>query len=289
MALTPEQRIERRKYIGSSDLAAIMGLDPYRDASDVWLDKTGQLEDRDDGDEHTRRGTLLEPAILNWAEEKIGKTFVRDVMSVADDGIRAVNFDGLGDTFTVEAKSTVNLDEWGEDGTDQVPDRVVVQCHQALDIAGPNRVMSYVPMLCPGYKSFDFRMYEIQRDDELCKRLADAARHFMERHVRRMIQPDGFRPSLEVLKRLRRVAGKVIELSQLQEDTIISWKTAKAKAKESAEYAELMKRDVIAMLGDAEGATFSSGMLTYLPVTVRAHQRRESTSRRLTIKGEKND
>ena len=33
---------ERSKYLGGSDLGAILGLSKYRTAVDVWLEKTGK-------------------------------------------------------------------------------------------------------------------------------------------------------------------------------------------------------------------------------------------------------
>jgi len=41
MALTTEQREIRRRYLGSSDIAAIFGMSPWKSAYDVWLEKTG--------------------------------------------------------------------------------------------------------------------------------------------------------------------------------------------------------------------------------------------------------
>ena len=41
---------ERRSGIGGSDIAAILGLSPWKTAVDVWLDKTGQREDDTVGD-----------------------------------------------------------------------------------------------------------------------------------------------------------------------------------------------------------------------------------------------
>ena len=39
MSITPEQREARRKYIGSSDSASIMGACPWSDAYDVYVSK----------------------------------------------------------------------------------------------------------------------------------------------------------------------------------------------------------------------------------------------------------
>ena len=37
---------ERSKYLGGSDLGAILGLSPYRTPLEVWMDKTGRSTDK---------------------------------------------------------------------------------------------------------------------------------------------------------------------------------------------------------------------------------------------------
>lgn len=65
--------------VGGSDLGAIMGVDPYRTALDVWAAKKGIA--RDDGDDDVRQaGHFLEDGILRWYAAKTG----RDVRTGAD-------------------------------------------------------------------------------------------------------------------------------------------------------------------------------------------------------------
>ena len=40
--LTPEQIAERRNGIGASEVAAVLGIDPFKTAIDVWAEKTGR-------------------------------------------------------------------------------------------------------------------------------------------------------------------------------------------------------------------------------------------------------
>lgn len=58
----------RNETIGSSEIAAVLGLDPHRTPYDVWLTKTGQQAEFS-GNEATRRGNILEPAVANWFED----------------------------------------------------------------------------------------------------------------------------------------------------------------------------------------------------------------------------
>lgn len=43
--ITDKQREQRRRYIGGSDMAAILGVDPWKTQVDLWLEKTGRLVD----------------------------------------------------------------------------------------------------------------------------------------------------------------------------------------------------------------------------------------------------
>lgn len=58
----------RRKGIGGSDIAAIVGLDPYRSAHDVYLDKIGEAEPVKDND-FMKWGRILEPVVANQVSE----------------------------------------------------------------------------------------------------------------------------------------------------------------------------------------------------------------------------
>ena len=57
---------ERRKRLGATDVSAILGLNPYKTAYEVWLDKRNMLEPWN-GNAATSLGLMLEPAILDEA------------------------------------------------------------------------------------------------------------------------------------------------------------------------------------------------------------------------------
>lgn len=287
--ITAEQRKTRLSYAGSSDAPAILGVDPYRSAADVWLEKTGRV-DGFEGNEHTDRGTLLEPALLDWAEKEIGRPFDRQVMRIAADGLRAANFDGIcwpretPGAFTVEAKTACSDEEWGDDGTDQVPDRVLIQAHHQFDIAGPAYRTCYVPMLVPVYRKFDFRLYVVPRNDDLVRVVAESTATFMRDFVRADRQPDDFKPSMEVLKRMKRVPNKVVGIA---DEIIDAWIACQGARKQAGDDEEAAKLAVLMALGDADGATFSTGSLTYLETTRKAHEVKASTYRTLRRKSAK--
>lgn len=65
----PTNLERRREFIGGSDIAAIVGANPYRTVLDVWLDKRGAAEPFE-GNEFTEAGTRLEGAIVEWFADK---------------------------------------------------------------------------------------------------------------------------------------------------------------------------------------------------------------------------
>ena len=281
--LTAEQKQARKQYIGSSDVAAILGCDPYRSASDVYLDKTGQCEDFE-GNKATDRGVRLEPVLLDWCESQIGQEILRDQMVPHANGILCTNFDGLvNDEESVEAKTTIIDAGWGEVGTDQVPDRVQIQVHTGF-ACKPTLKLCHVPVLLPGFRQLDFRLYCVRRDDKLVEIIEREAETFMEQHVRLGIPPENYRPSIEVLKRVRRVPAKTIELP---DEVVDAWQKRKAAEKQAKDGREEAEAKLLAALGNAEGGTYSGGLVTFLEYRNKGYAVKPYTYRSLRIKTDK--
>ncbi len=283
--ITEEQRQLRRKYIGSSDAAAIMGVDPYRSASDVYLEKTGQA-DGFEGNANTERGNILEPVLLDWAEKELGRYVCRSVLHTLPEWSICCNFDGLvGGPYnareSVEAKTATNVDEWGAEGTDEIPTQHIIQIHQGFAVMPTLRVC-WVPVLLAGFRSFDWRMYKVERNEDLAQAVANAGRTFWREHVEVRIQPADFRPSLEILKRMRREPTKIVPLAVELADRLV---VARAACKQAEEEKEEAERSVLTALADAEGGDLGDGrLITYMTTTRKAYEVKEAIYRTLRIK-----
>lgn len=289
--ITAEQRQLRKSYIGSSDAAAILGVDPYRSAYDVWAEKTGRV-DGFAGNDATEAGNFLESAVLDWAEAQPDvDPFLRNIMQVRLGGPLAANFDGLGmgNEFVVEAKTTgivgYCVDEnFGEvtSGPDvELPDRVIVQVHHQFLVAGPACRFGWVPALIGGQ---GFRKYRIERNDELCGLMEDRACEFMDRHVAKDTPPENSAPSPDVLKRIRRQPNKIVEVPALLADRWIMLREARLAAEKAEKAAQCQ---LIAALGDAEAGQCPAGLLTYFEQYRARHEVKPSTFRTLKLKTQK--
>lgn len=242
-------------------MAAIAGTNPWCSPSDAYLILRGEVEDHA-GNEATDAGSRLEAFVLDWCECEIGTEIERDIF--IEDGPLCASVDGFaGDDAIVEAKTTgiVGLADSGFDPTYDddrgLPDRVNVQVSHYLGVTG--RAKAYVPVLIGGK---GFHLFTVERNEKLIDALRDMAMDFMEKHVRLGIQPTGFAPSIEVLKRIRRDPGKVVEIPREDLEAYIVARAAESQAKQDAEdaYARLL-----ALAGNGDGLSVDGKLVaTYL-------------------------
>lgn len=288
--LTDRQRIDRTRHVGSSDVAAILGLDPYRTAMDVWLEKTGRA-DPFEGNEATERGNLLEPAILAYASKELDVALIPDQEFLSDSKLILAHTDGVpaDQTLVVEAKSAVSDEEYGEPGTDEVPQRHIIQVHTQFLAIGPQCKTGYVALLLPGFKSFDFRLYTIPREEEICQAIDYSVGEFWRNHVLADKPPPNILGSMDVLKRVRRNPS----LTATVPDSVLAeydaTSAAMKKAKEAFEAAETLheesKRAVLQAMGEAEEGTSESGRgITYRLINRKSFTVEATSYRRLIVK-----
>lgn len=285
--ISAEQREARKKFLGSSDAAAVLGIDKYRSRHDVFLEKTAPLEDWN-GNAATDAGTRLEGVVLDWAEQELQKALTRDQFLHGRTDCRAANLDAviLDDRHIVEAKTTgitgPRDEDYGEPGTDEVPERVIVQCHHQMAVAGPEYRLVWVPVLLGGV---GFRMFRVDRNDELIEAIVDQERKFWNDHVVARVAPSHSVPSIEILKRIRRTPGTWAEVSTDLADVYLSDNEEAAMWEKRA---KASKAEFIAAMGTADGARIADGReFTYLEQTRKESISKESTFRVLRFKGKK--
>lgn len=268
MGITAQQRLERRRYVGSSDAPAIVGVDPFRTATDVYWSKVTDLAQVEKAS--FELGNRLEGAIIDWAGDQLHMPIERDVRVVALDGVRAANLDGrvLGRAWGIEAKYSSQPEKWGEPGTDDIPPRVSVQCQHQMAVADLELV--WVPVLLSNvYSGLEFRMYQVERDDRIIEELTKQELEFWHSYVVPRIPPSGDTvPPMEVLQRMVRTE-EMVDLDVAAEDVLRRWDEARAVVREAEAAADAAKRDVLALLGDAEGGRLPNGSV----VTFREQRR----------------
>ena len=103
-------RDERWRYIGGSDIAAIMGISPFKTRFQLLQEKARIVEPDFKGNEYTEYGNVMEPKIRDYVNETLNRNFVPDVLI---DGDFRFNFDGLDKEHNeiLEVKTTSQIHE----------------------------------------------------------------------------------------------------------------------------------------------------------------------------------
>jgi len=172
----------RRTGIGGSDVAAILGESPWRDALGVWTEKVGIAPEETDEPEWIRVGHKVERVILELLQEEIGTPLVPCDLEIdrhPSHPCLAYSPDGFtGDRRAlVEFKnvSAYKSREW-DDGA---PRHYWMQVQHGLDVTG--RDHAYIAALIGGNT---FRWQRIARDDEWIEatrpKLLEFWRHVVE-------------------------------------------------------------------------------------------------------------
>ena len=295
MPITDHQREARKKYIGSSDSAAICGVSPFSNPGRVYLEKTADLEEADET-EAMERGNYVEPSILTWFADKFGKRILRNQYRVGDNGIQCANLDALvledelmamggkhatvkeSPVAVVEAKSGSDKDGWWGAVPDGIPDHVRVQAQHQLIVT--DLQLAYIPALIVEFGRPVFRLYEHPWDKDLADAIMSAEFNFWKNHVKAGVPPPDA-PPLDVLKRIKRIPNKSVLVA---DELVVEWRLRETELSTAKKIAEDAKAAVIAALGDAEEGRSNKGTLTFMEQNRKGYEVKPSTFRVLKFK-----
>ena len=174
---------ERKTYIGGSDLGAIAGVNKYKSALDVYLDKTGDSI-HEETNEKCYWGNALENVVANEYAWQTGNSIEKPTGLIRHSKYPfiACNIDRFvnGGEYILECKTAglMMAKEWGEEGTDQIPDSY--KCQVAYYAAITNVLKVDIAVLIGGQ---DFRIYVYNRDKELEDKLIQVSCNFWNNHV----------------------------------------------------------------------------------------------------------
>lgn len=259
MAITREQQELRRRYIGASDVPIILGLSPWKSCADLWLQKTGRVEDEAENDA-MQTGNLMEPVTRQWAALKLECEIELPETKFHPGGILLANLDGqVKDRPEIlECKWTSQPEGYGDDDSGDIPGYVAAQCQAQLAVCGPEYKIVHVAVAMPAFRGLDFKMFHVQRDNEVCDGIVKICAEFWNNNVLGDVRPDDFKPSSEFLNRMRRVPSKTVPLDDALVD---EWVFQCAVAKQEQDKADAIKDKIKAALGDAEAGQLPDGRL----------------------------
>jgi hypothetical protein len=301
MGMDSGDLVWRRDVLGSSDAPAIVGVDQWRNASDVWAEKTGRLPaDSDDGHAVDPRalGKALEPLLLTHAERRLGVPLARQVWYRHPTAALGCSVDALALTVTppllVEAKTCGILNRpasllraYGDDDTDDVPESVLVQVTHDFVVLNaqpdlpPIRDAIVVALLGDGR---GLRFYRLRFDAALAAELFEMEVDFWQGYVVADVRPPDV-PSLRTLRLMPR--RPELRAVPVEPDCVSAWLDAKRALEQATKGEEAMRRLVLSALGDAEAGACALGTLTYRAVERKGYTVAPSTIRQLRFKATK--
>lgn len=180
--------LARTKGIGGSDAGIILGLNKYRTAFELWLEKTGQVEPVEINNEAIYWGNEMENVVAKEFEKRTEKRVRRTnfMYSHPDYPFITANIDRMvvGESAILECKtaSAYLAKEWE---ADEIPATYLVQVQHYLGVTGKEK--GYIAVLVGGNK---FIWKEIERDEELIHMIFEAEKHFWEYHVQQGNPPE---------------------------------------------------------------------------------------------------
>lgn len=210
---------------------------------------------------------------MQFAQRKLGVTFMADpsecfqiMLEGIGANILAATPDGIllngTKRWGLEAKAVMHgnptIDQWGDDGTDKVPDNVIIQTQQQMAVW--NLDVVFVPVLwCLSYRP-EFRLYRVERDPELWDMcIAPRAVEWWNNHVVPQIPPGEEPIPLDVVKRMERKQGVFVPADEHTAGMIQVWDKMRQDKNACEKEADTLLREILGALGDAEGFTLSDG------------------------------
>jgi putative phage-type endonuclease len=260
LQVVPDAQHDRRRYIGGSDVAAVLGISPWRTPLQLWEAKTAPALPHDAPKGVKRRGHRWEAVVAEMLVEHLGERG-HEVEIVGsnkryEDPERPflaaeidfeIRLDGEDEITNVELKTVhpFKAGEWGEAGTDESPVWYTAQAMHGLGVTGRRRCL-----VAPLFGADEIRAYPVLRDEETIAAMRARCDAFWQL-VQTGVRPDP--TTLADLDRLYRADETVPALIADDELTrhVLRLRAIKAEIKARELEAEAIEFDVKRAMRDA--------------------------------------
>ena len=268
--MTSQPRIDwlkgRQTGIGGSEIAAIVGLNQYKTPMQIWESKVNPVVDEETS-QPAYWGTVLEDVVAKEYAKRTGRKVQRITkqmrhpdfqFAIANIDRAIINPKISGNVRWKDGKITTDrilecktangfsVKQWGEAGTDSVPDSYLIQCQWYMGVTGAS--ICDLAVLIGGQ---DFRIYTINRDDDLINDLLIQGAAFWEL-VQSRTEPDPVNYPEAVKKWANSDPSLSIQADDLLVDDLEKIQNIKAQVKELEAQEDVLKARVLYALKDAE-------------------------------------
>lgn len=267
---TPFEEHQRGLTIGGSEVSSIMGMNPYKSAYRLYLEKAGIFPPEDlSARDAVHFGTEFEPIIIKrWCENKgidyndlvtRRSTYTHPLlkwMSFSPDGYHK------DCSFGVECKlvGTRTGMGWGVEGTDEIPSMYLMQLVWGAMVT---RIPLWYIIALVGT---ELRTYKYVHRPELAKQLLKKARRFMKVNVRRRIPPPATNTNAdaEALKLLHpRSGGNIRNATPSERALVERYSELYPKHKELEKEVQDLRAQLKQMIGNDKGISDGQNIATW--------------------------
>ena len=196
--LTPEQKELRKGYLTGSDIGAILGVNKWKSAVDVYMEKLGLAAEKDlSANPRVKFGSMAEELVIKYFEA-FTPLAVCSAHELESKGWNissqypwmAANIDGIVFTnnknYVFEAKTAGSYDGWGEQGEFIIPEQYLAQiAHYCIVTQSKG---AYIAVLFT--HTLEFRWYLYKRNPELETAIIKKEKEFWYEHVQKQIPPE---------------------------------------------------------------------------------------------------
>jgi putative phage-type endonuclease len=249
---------DRRKAIGGTEVAAILGLSKWSSPMQVWLNKRGMVEVPDNY--QMAWGRRLERPILEGYADHVGHpiTFAKPYEFLKSPVVKVLgaSLDARwadGDQRPVDAKNIrwKNQQDFGEAGSDIIP--IYYACQLAVQMHVTDTPTADLAVLFSGQQLEVFTLY---RDMDAENMILEKVEAWWERHIVQGIPPevDGSKATTEYLtRRFKKNSDLVIPASPQAMEAAKRLAEVRAHAKEIETEQARLENILKGIVGDSAG------------------------------------
>lgn len=253
--------------IGGSDVAALVGLHPYKTAADVYARIVHKADNGPKAKVILSMGKHMEPHLIDsWCKgQDIAPETIKRNVEIIHPTLKFARgeLDGIDESreYGVEAKCVfgpVAGTRWGPDGSDEIPEEYLCQCAWYCMLAGVP-LMHIIALVWGEPRNF---IYE--RNLEFEAALVDAAQKFWTDHIEKEVPPDLLGASTATLLSIfPNSSGNLRKATEEETELIADLKAAKAALK-AADYEEAKaKARLQAVIREDVGLQSALGKVTW--------------------------
>jgi len=288
----------RRRGIGGSDVAGILGVSKWKTPRDIWLSKIETGEPDDSPSVQQMIGTALEPYVLDQYARQTGRHVRRSHRILTRDHYLLASLDATAAGRIIEIKTARNQDGWGDPGSDDIPAEYWLQVQHYLHVAEADHCDLAVMFLNKANPQAE--IYPIQRSadyNDIARQLLD----WWDLHVIRNAEPEPVN-SGECNDRWRRSVAAKVTASSETESAVQKLRAVRGELAHWKERQDQLETEIKTAMADADSlVSFGGEVLATWKTSVSkrldsaairaanpelAHQCTvESVSRRFLLKG----